>query len=122
MTRQTYKSGTDFCRASHKFFIIMLQDLQEKIKGLLKKVEYSTPPGNTTTDYTAILSLGYKSLSKPIVFSVWSSKEHACIVWAPHMQKNISSINTFHRCAASNDYSYHSSVTEMLQGLNRPTF
>ena len=58
----------------------------------------------------------YKSLIKPIL-------EYACTIWAPHTQKDIISIESVQRRAARfvfNDYSYDSSVTEMLQRLNWP--
>ena len=58
----------------------------------------------------------YKSLIKPIL-------EYACVIWAPHTQKDIISIESVQRRAARfvfNDYSYNSSVTEMLQRLNWP--
>ena len=58
----------------------------------------------------------YKSLIKLIL-------EYACVIWAPHTQKDITSIESVQRRAARfmfNDYSYNSSVTEMLQRLNWP--
>jgi len=55
-----------------------------------------------------------KLLYKPIL-------EYACMVWAPHTNKDTSFIESVQRCAARfvfNNYSTTSSVTEMLQKLN----
>ena len=59
----------------------------------------------------------YKSLVKLIL-------EYACVVWAPHTQRDTSSIESVQRHAARfvfNDYAFNSSVTEMLQRLNWPS-
>ena len=57
----------------------------------------------------------YKSFVRPIL-------EYAPSVWSPHMQTDISS--TIQRSAARyvlNDYSLHSSVTNMLSNLKWPS-
>jgi len=59
----------------------------------------------------------YKLLIKPIL-------EYACVIWAPHTGKDIANIESVQRCTTRfvfNDYSPHSSVTEMVQKLNWQT-
>ena len=56
-------------------------------------------------------------LSEPIVRPIL---EYACTVWAPHIQKNISTIEAVQRHAAryvTNNYSSYASVSEMLTHL-----
>ena len=48
--------------------------------------------------------------------------EYACVVWDPHYQSQVSVLEKVQRCAARrwvlSDYSYHSSVSSMLEQLN----
>ena len=62
---------------------------------------------------THIKSNCYQSLVHPIL-------EYTCTVWAPHAQKNISTIEAVQRRAAryvTNNYSSYASVSEMLTHL-----
>jgi len=80
-----------------------------KVKGFLQRNLRSLP--------MSVKANCFKSLVKPIL-------EYACVVWAPHTQKDISNVESVQRRAARfvfNDYSYHSSVTEMLHRLNWPS-
>ena len=80
-----------------------------KVKGFLQRNLCSCP--------ISVKANCYKSLVKPIV-------EYACVVWVPHTQRDISSIESVQRCAARfvfNNYVFNSSVTEMLQRLNWPS-
>ena len=51
---------------------------------------------------------------KPIV-------EYACTIWAPHTQKDIATIESVQRRAASNNYSPYASVNAMLAYLQWPS-
>ena len=47
--------------------------------------------------------------------------EYACVVWDPHYQSQVSVLERVQRCVARwvlSDYSYHSSVSSMLEQLN----
>ena len=52
---------------------------------------------------------------------VRSVLEYSCSVWDPHLEKDISQVEKIQRSAArfvKNDYSRHSSVTDMMKELN----
>ena len=56
-----------------------------------------------------------------LVLGLRSVLEYSCSVWDPHLDKDISQVEKIQRSAArfvKNDYSRHSSVTEMMKELN----
>ena len=74
--------------------------------GFLKRNIRSKNPG--------IRQTAYKALVRPVL-------EYSSPVWSPHTQQNINKLEMTQRRAARwvhNDYSYQSSVTEMLNKLN----
>ena len=80
----------------------------KKVKGFLQRNLYNCPwPMSIKTNC-------YKSMIKPIV-------EYACTIWAPHTQKDIVTIESVQRRAASNNYSPYASVNAMLAYLQWPS-
>ena len=56
----------------------------------------------------------YKSFVRPIL-------EYASTVWSPHLQCDIQQLDKIQRSYVFNDYSWNSSVTNMLSNLKWPT-
>ena len=56
-----------------------------------------------------------------ILIMVCPLMKYACVVWHPHYQSQVAVLEKVQRCAARwvlSDYSYHSSVSSMLEQLN----